>query len=223
MAESKDYMATTVADITKLARVDGHAFYKLFSDKQDAFMAVHALGLQQVMDVTSKAYFAGGSWPERCWEAGRALTQLLQDNSLVAQIGFVEAYAVGSAAVQRIEESYTSFMFFLQEGLVYRPQPVAPSRVVMEVIVTSAFEVIYQQAWAPEGAEVTMLPYIAHLWLTPFLGATDADAFISREFRAAQRAPRTSAKRPRVSANQSQCGRARRGGPFAGARRQTHK
>jgi len=200
MAESKGYTATTVADITKLARVDGHVFYRLFADKQDAFMAVHALGLQQVMDVTSRAYFAGGPWPERCWEAGRALTQVLQDNPLVAQIGFVEAYAVGSAAVQRIEESYTSFMFFLQEGLVFGSQPDPPSRVVMEVIVTSVFEVIYQQARAPGGEEVTMLPYIAHLWLTPFLGSADADAFITHKLRALRQAKRPAAKSPRLTA-----------------------
>jgi AcrR family transcriptional regulator len=58
MAESKGYTATKVSDITKLARVDGKVFYRLFSDKQEAFATVHELGFQQVMDVTSKAYFS---------------------------------------------------------------------------------------------------------------------------------------------------------------------
>jgi AcrR family transcriptional regulator len=202
ISQTKGYTATTVADITKLARVDGHVFYRQFTDKQDAFMAVHALGLQQVMDVTSTAFFAGDSWPERCWEAGRALTQLLQDNPLVAQIGFVEAYAVGSAAVQRIEESYISFTFFLQEGLVYRPQRTPPSRVVTEVIVTSVFEIMYQQARNARGGKVVpMLPYIAHLWLTPFLGIAEADAFISRKSRSSRKAPSASPRKRKPTGN----------------------
>jgi len=179
LAESEGYTATTVAEITKLARVDGHVFYRLFSDKQDAFMAVHELGFQQVMDVTSRAFFAGEDWPERSWEGGRALTQLLEANPLVAHVGFVEAYAVGAGAVQRIEDSHIAFTFFLQEGLVYRTQQDPPSRVAMEAIITCIFEIIYRQSRHGAKPEVAvMLPYIAHLWLTPFLGTDEADGFI---------------------------------------------
>ncbi|HXP29339.1 MAG TPA: hypothetical protein VN804_06255, partial [Solirubrobacteraceae bacterium] len=176
------YIGTTVADIVKLARVDRHVFYKLFSDKQDAFLAAHELGFSQVMDLTSKAFFAGENWPNRSWEGGRALTQLLEDNPLVAHIGFVEAYAVGPAAIQRIEESHIAFAFFLQEGLVYREQERPPSRVAMEAIITSIFEIVYLQARDHGTPEVAaMLPHIAHLWLTPFLGAGESDEFIDEQ------------------------------------------
>lgn len=182
LAESKGYTATTVGDITRFARVDGRVFYRLFSDKQDAFTAVHELGFQQVMDVTSKAFFAAEGWPQRSWEAGRALTQLLQANPLVANVGFVEAYAVGPGAVQRIEDSHTAFVFFLQEGLVYRPMENPPSRVAMEAIIASIFEVIYLQARNGEQLQVAgMLPYIAHLWLTPFMGPAEANRFIDSQ------------------------------------------
>ena len=185
MAEEKGFTATTISDITKLARVDGHAFYRLFSDKQEAFMAVHELGFQQVMDVTSKAFFAGATWPERSWEAGRALAQLLEENPLIAHVGFVEAYAVGPAAVQRIEDSHTAFMFFLQEGHVYRPRPEPPSRLAMEAIISCVFELIYAQArhvGKPEVARV--LPLIAYLWLAPFLAGDAAEKYIDAQLKA---------------------------------------
>jgi AcrR family transcriptional regulator len=182
LAESKGATATTVADITKLARIDGRAFYRLFADKQEAFAAAHELGFQQVMDVTAKAFFSAEGWPQRSWEAGRALTQLLQANPIVAHVGFVEAYAVGPGAVQRIEDSHTAFLFFLQEGLMHDQGPPGPSRVAMEAIIAGVFEIIYIAARAPgQPQTAAMLPYIAHLWLTPFLGAQQADAFIDSQ------------------------------------------
>jgi AcrR family transcriptional regulator len=187
MAERKGYIATTVADITTFAGVDGRVFYGLFTDKQDAFLAVHELGYAQLMDLTSKAFFSGKTWPLRSWEAGRALTQVLEDNPLVAHVGFVEAYAVGPAAIQRVEDSHIAFTFFLHEGLVYRPQEHPPSGLAMEAIVTGIFEIIYLQSRDRGTPEVAaMLPHIAHLWLTPFLGARESDEFIEAQQAGAQ-------------------------------------
>ncbi|HWF31925.1 MAG TPA: TetR/AcrR family transcriptional regulator [Solirubrobacteraceae bacterium] len=182
MAERNGYLATTVADITDFAGVEQDVFYRLFADKQDAFLAVHELGYAQLMDLTSKAFFSGASWPLRSWEGGRALTQVLEDNPLVAHIGFVEAYAVGPAAIQRVEDSHIAFTFFLHEGLVYRPLEHPPSGLAMEAIVACIFEIIYLQSRDHGTPEVaTMLPHIAHLWLTPFLGSRESDEFIDAQ------------------------------------------
>ena len=179
LAEEKGYAATTVADITSLAGIDGRAFYRLFADKQDAFMAVHELGFQQVMDITARGFFSGSTWPERCWEAGRALTQLLERNPLVAHIGFIEGYAVGRSAAQRVEDSHVAFTVFLQEGHQHQPTPERLSRVALEAIVTTVFETIYQQARVGASSRLSgLLPYIAHVWLTPFIGAATANALV---------------------------------------------
>src|ERR1700682_2060706 len=115
LAQDKGYTATTVGDITKSAGVDGRAFYSQFADKQEAFMAVHELGFREVMSVPAAAFFAGATWPERNWEAGRAFTQFLEQNPIVAHVGFVEAYAVGPGAAQRLEDSHSAFAMLLQE------------------------------------------------------------------------------------------------------------
>ena len=178
MAEDKGYLATTVADIVKLAGLDAPSFYRLFAHKQEAFLAVHELGFLQVMDITSKAFFSVPTWPERSWEAGRALIGLLEDNPLVAHVGFVEAYAVGPAAVQRVDDTHVAFMFFLQEGLLSRDHEPAPTPLAMEAMITSVFEVIYAQARQGQPKVSAALPSIAHLWLTPFLGIDGSDQFI---------------------------------------------
>ena len=81
--------------------------------------------------------------------------------------------------MQRIEGSHIAFTFFLQEGLVYRKQLNPPTGLATEVIVTSIFEIIYLQARHEGKPRVAaMLPHIAHLWLTPFLGRRESDEFI---------------------------------------------
>ncbi|HTZ85424.1 MAG TPA: helix-turn-helix domain-containing protein [Solirubrobacteraceae bacterium] len=192
IAEQNGYLAMSIEDIVTLAGVEEHVFYDSFVDKEEAFLAVHELGYTQVMDLTSKAFFASEGWPMRSWEAGRALTQLLEENPLVAHVGFVEAHAVGDAAIRRVEDSHIAFTFFLQEGLVYRQRRHPPSGLAMEVIVTSIFEIIYLQSRDHRKPEVArMLPHIAHLWLAPFMGGRESDEFIDEQLAGA-----TSSDRP---------------------------
>jgi len=185
LAEKKGYTATTIAEITKLAGVDGRAFYALFTDKQDAFMTVHELGFQEIMAVTAGAFFAGATWPERSWEAGRAFTQFLEQNPTVAHVGFVEAYAVGTGAIQRVEDSHVAFTIFLQEGYQYAPSEHAPSRLALEAIVTTIFEIVYRQARANARPQLAgLLAHMTFLWLTPFTGPAEANEFIDQQLAA---------------------------------------
>ncbi len=184
LAESKGYNATTIADITRLAGVDGRAFYATFADKQEAFMAVHELGVQQVMSATAGAFFSGGSWPERIWEGGRGFTGFLESNPMIAHVGFVEAYAVGPAAVQRVEDSHVTFTIFLQEGYQQKPRRTPPPRLALEAMITSIFEIIYREARGKKKPRVTgMLGHMAFLTLAPFLGAAEANRFIEKKLR----------------------------------------
>jgi AcrR family transcriptional regulator len=179
LAERTGYTATTVADICKEAGIDARAFYAMFTDKQEAFMAVHELGFQDLIAITAGAFFAGASWPERCWEAGRAFTQFLQSNPTIAHVGFVEAHAVGPGAVQRVEDSHVAFTVFLQEGFQFAHPSPPPSRVALEAIITTIFEIVYSQARASEKPQLSgLLAHLSFLALAPFLGPARANEFI---------------------------------------------
>jgi AcrR family transcriptional regulator len=187
LAEDKGYTATTIGDITKLARVDGRVFYSMFSDKQEAFMAVHELGFQRVMDVTGGAFFAGATWPERNWEAGRAFTQFLERNPMIAHVGFVEAYAVGPGAVQRLEDSQTAFAMLLQDGYQYVPEDARPPRLALDAIITTIFEVVYHRARSSGKPRLSgLLPHLNFLVLSPFIGPDEANAFIEQKLEASR-------------------------------------
>jgi AcrR family transcriptional regulator len=180
LVQERGYTETTIADITKAAGVDGRVFYRLFADKQDAFSAIHELGFQQLMAATAGAFFAADVWPERMWEALGAITGWLEKNPTVAHLGFVESYAVGPGAVQRVEDSLIAFTIFLQEGYQHETPQDPPSRLALEAIVTSVFEVLYREVRrSNEPQIVDVLGQLIHLSLAPFLGPADSDRFIA--------------------------------------------
>jgi len=168
------YTATTIAQITKLASVDGRVFYGLFADKEEAFSAAHEFGFQQLMGVTAGAFFAAERWPQRMLEALRALTQWVENNPALSHVGFVESYAVGPGAVQRVEDSLIAFTIFLQEGYQHDPCQRPPSRLGLEAIVTAVFEALYQRIRESDRPQIVgLLGLLIDLTLTPFLGAAE--------------------------------------------------
>ncbi len=182
LAEEKGYNTTTIGDITKLARVDSRVLYGMFADKQEAFMAVHQFGFQQVMDVTAEAFFAGKTWPDRNWQAGLAFTQFLEKNPLITHVGFVEAYAVGPGAVQRVEDSHTAFAMLLQDGYQHVSEEQRPSRVVLEAIITTIFEIVYSRARSSQKPRLSgLLAHLNYLVLSPFIGAEEAERVIDEK------------------------------------------
>jgi AcrR family transcriptional regulator len=180
----RGYTAATVSEITRLAGVDGRAFYRLYADKQEAFSAIHELGFQYLMAVTAEAFFAGADWAQRIWEALRAATQSVQENPTVARVGFVESYAVGPRGIQRVEDSRIAFTIFLQEGFGHELVAESPSRLALEAIITAIFEIVYRELRAsaePEPAR--LLGTIVYLCLAPFMGSEEAGAFVQAKLR----------------------------------------
>ena len=188
LSEEKGYDATTTADITREAQLDAKVFYRLFADKQEAFMSYHELGFQQLMAVMADAFFKGETWPERSWQSGGAFLGFLAREPLVAHIGFIESYAVGAAAIQRVEDSHVAFTMFLHEGYQWVGQADAqagaaevapPSKLVLEAIIAGVFELVYLQVRAGKTNQLPRyLGLMGALVLTPFLGVEAANAFI---------------------------------------------
>jgi len=198
----RGYSAAIVSEITGLSGVDGREFYRLFADKQEAFSAVHELGFQHLMAVTAGAFFAGSSWPERIWEAFRAATQVVQENPTVANVGFVEAYAVGASGIHRVEDSRVAFAIFLQEGYRYASAGQPPSRLALEAIITAIFEVFYRDTRAGEQERTPeLLADIVHLCIAPFIGVDAAERFIDAKLAETGKAARAARGRSKPGAD----------------------
>jgi AcrR family transcriptional regulator len=189
-AAVKGYNVTTIADITAAAGVDRRVFYKNFSDKQQAFLAVHELGVQQLMALSASAFFSATTWPERIWEAMRASAQFQATHPVVTHIVLVESHAVGASAIQRIDDSRAAFTLFLQEGNQHTSPPA--SRTAMEAIAGAVFEICYRQARRGQNDRMSRLTSDgAFIILAPFIGPLAANEFIDEKLReaAAQRSP----------------------------------
>jgi AcrR family transcriptional regulator len=189
MAAVKGYTVTTIADITGAASVDRRVFYKHFRDKQQAFLAVHELCIQQLMAVTASAFFSGPEWPERAWAAMHACTQFQATHSIVTHIALIESHAVGPPAVQRVDDSRTAFTIFFQEGNQYLSAPA--SRTTMEATLGAIFEIFYRQARRGQSETMARLTGNGvYIMLTPFLGPGAANEFVEKKLgEAAQRSP----------------------------------
>jgi AcrR family transcriptional regulator len=199
------YAAVTIAEITKLAGIDGRAFYRLFAEKQEVFDAIYESGLQQMLALVARGFFARESWPERIWEALGVLTQSAQSNPAGAQVALVAAHAVGPAAVHRVEDSRAAFTVFLQEGYRYAGHDEQPSPLALEAIATGVFEILYRAARERESRDTAgLLPHVAHICLAPFMGSEEAGRFIDRQLsggldKPARRGPGKPPKRPPVA------------------------
>jgi AcrR family transcriptional regulator len=182
VAAAKGYTVSTIADITTAAGVDRRVFYTHFGDKQQAFLAVHELCVQQIMAVTASAFFSASTWPERAWEAMRACTQFQASHSIVTHIALVESYAVGASAVQRVDDSRTAFTIFFQEGNQYTSHPLP--RTTMEASLGAIFEIFYHQARQGRSDQMSRLTCNgAYIMLAPFIGPAAANEFIDKKLR----------------------------------------
>jgi AcrR family transcriptional regulator len=184
VAAAKGYTVATIADITAAANVDRGVFYRHFGDKQQAFLAVHELCIQQMMAITASAFFSASTWPERSWEAMHACTEFQANHSLVTHIALIESHAVGASAIQRIDDSRTAFTIFFQEGNHYRDRPA--SRTAMEATLGAIFEIFYRQARRSASVQMARLTSNGvYLMLAPFLGPAAANEFIDGKLPAA--------------------------------------
>jgi AcrR family transcriptional regulator len=201
VAARKGYGATTVADITASAGVDRRVFYTNFRDKQHAFLAVHELGFQQLMAVCASAFFSGSTWPERIWEGLLAGTYFDATYPVLAHIGYVESHAVGSPAIQRVEDSHAAFTIFVQEGYLHTSTP--PPRAALDAIAATIYEIGYLHA---RRRQIEVLPGLtplaAHLVLTPFLGRSAAGELIDAKL-TEQRDARSVELEPRQGSGQA--------------------
>jgi AcrR family transcriptional regulator len=100
----RGYEATRVEDLLAASGVSRNAFYKVFRNKRECFLAavdlVVKLSRPNVLDVYGQAT---GSWEERMKAMLDALAAAVVAHPAAARIVWIEAYAAGEEAVRRVD------------------------------------------------------------------------------------------------------------------------
>ncbi|MEN8821120.1 MAG: TetR/AcrR family transcriptional regulator [Abyssibacter sp.] len=94
----KGYVATTVADITRIARVSRSAFYANFKDKEACFIAAYEAAHVDVVERIRQAQTAAMSWRERLRTTLRVYLAFKRDHPALSRTLLVEIHAAGPRA-----------------------------------------------------------------------------------------------------------------------------
>jgi len=101
----KGYEATRVADLLEVSGVSRNAFYKLYRSKHDCFLAtvdaIVEMAGPAVLDVYDQT---PGAWDVRLAAMLDALAATIVAQPAMARIGWIEVYAAGPEAIERIEQ-----------------------------------------------------------------------------------------------------------------------
>lgn len=180
------YAALTVADIVAAAHITRGAFYSHFRGKEEAFLAVQTMALQESIGTVAAEFFVASAWPERVWGAGRALLEYGAGHPDLAYLWTLEAHAAGAAAIQHQHHARTAYTVFLEEGYRELPPGASLPRICSEAIAGAIFALIRHDVARGRATRMgELLPQGAYVILAPFLGPAKAIEFVRARSQAA--------------------------------------
>jgi AcrR family transcriptional regulator len=176
----RDGNAATVAQIAAAAGVDARVFYRFFTGKQMALAAAGELLFRHAIAAAAGAFVAGESWPERVWEAARALMQYADQNPMLTHISLVECYGSEARDGRQVQDLAQAFTVFLQEGQLGPARSAGGSpEILLEAISMGVFELCYRHVRESRAAPISsLLGQLAFIALAPFLGPLETGEFL---------------------------------------------
>jgi AcrR family transcriptional regulator len=180
------YAGASVASILAAAALDSRSFYRLFDGKAQALAAADELLFRRALACAAGAFAAGETWPERVFEAARALVGFAEQNRSFTRVALLESHA--GALAERVCDLARAFTIFLQEGDRHRERTTArTSEPQLEAIATAVYELGYRHLRErPDRPLTDLLAPILFVSLAPFLGAGEAGEFVCLRLRRAR-------------------------------------
>jgi AcrR family transcriptional regulator len=159
----KGYEATRVADLLALSGVSRSAFYEHFGDKEDCLLAA----LDAFVGPTTGAIAGtdGGSEPlgeARARAAFEAAVRLIVEQPATSRMCFVEIYAAGSRAVEKIDRTTDVFQDFVGATLHRLPGREGMPPEIVRAVFGGLRRIIHTRLYRGEEDELTEL--IPQMW-----------------------------------------------------------
>lgn len=95
----KGFVATTIADVARHARVSKRTFYEHFATKEDCLIACYEVASEVALRTTLEAARPAPDWTERARAATNAYLSVLESNPALTRTLMMDIYASGPKAL----------------------------------------------------------------------------------------------------------------------------
>ena len=178
LAVVDDYRQLTAPQIAEEANVSIDAFFELFADKDECFLAALDMLAKELLAIAADPDLLSSDWPRAVRRVIGELMRFLADHPLYAQTIAQDAFGAGPQAASRKLELGTALARLLTKGA----PPEACSRLTVEGLAGAIWHTI-RCHW--DGTSIELLPalsdYLAYVALAPLIGADAAAEVVSED------------------------------------------
>jgi AcrR family transcriptional regulator len=171
----KGFHGATITGIAAAAGVSRRTFYAYFDSKEDCYLATYDTIVDHLFKVGAEAADPERSWARKVRAALKAVLQALAANPDLARFTLIEPQRTGGKIAERLRSATEPALTELDRGL---PKSLkAPSRDVQNALLAGMVALVARLVEAGEGERLEeLLPELAELLLTPYVGREEAAA-----------------------------------------------
>jgi AcrR family transcriptional regulator len=173
---TQGYAETTLADITREAKVSRRVFYANFASKQACFLAAFEVVVGHTGALVAEAVEGVERWPDRAVAATRAVLRFLASEPDLARLLLLESRGAGPAVSARFGAAVGRLAPLLRQGRGERPageRPLPDS--TEDSVLGSLVSLVHRKLAAGEAERLEeLLPECVEFVLSPYLGPAEA-------------------------------------------------
>jgi AcrR family transcriptional regulator len=171
----RGYVAVTITDITRHARVSRRVFYENFEGKEECFLAAFEVVVGHVRELAEEAAAGEPDWPRRAIAAAGAALSFFADEPDLARLCLVESQAAGPAVAARFHETVHDLIPYLRGGRAERSAERELPPTTEESTLGALVMLASRKVAAGEAAALgDLLAEFAEFILAPYLGTEEA-------------------------------------------------
>jgi|SRR6187402_543044 len=175
LVAKRGYRETSVSHIVEAARVGRVAFYKLYDDKEDCFLAAFDRIVEEGAEAVAAAVAETDGWPEEMAAGLDCLLDLAIAEPQRARIALVEVQAAGPRAHARYREVVDRAAPKLREGRQFSQEAAALSGALEEAILGGITWIVHQRVARGELRDSdALVAETIQIALSPYLGDEEA-------------------------------------------------
>jgi len=168
----KGYVAVTLSDIVRHAKVSRRVFYANFEGKEQCFLAAFEVVVEHLRELVIEAVAGVEGWPRQVVAALRAALAFLASEPDLARLCLVESRTAGPTAIARFNEAVAGLAPLLARGRAERPEGLRLPDSTEDSTLGSLVSLAQRKVASGEAARLEdLLPACAELVLLPYLGA----------------------------------------------------